>query len=625
MGRSIFRGILVGLYEGINRRVPWWKLPSWLGIPNLLAYRIRLREENLHDTWTPGSLRRHPGPPPDPDLRRYRTPDGSWNDLEYPDMGAAGTRFGRNAPLSSSWPEGEPDLLEPSPREVSRRLMTREEFVPATTLNVLAAAWIQFQTHDWFDHGQAGPAHDDFRLDLEDDDDWPACPMRIPRTPPDPTRTVEDEGRPPTFVNRESHWWDASCIYGSSVEKTRRCRAGESGKLAVEGDGRLPVDPGTGRVATGFNDNWWVGLDLLHTIFTHEHNAICDELARAHPEWDDERLFQTARLVNVALMAKIHTVEWTPAITDHPTLHVAMNANWSGIAADPLKRLLGPLGRSELFGGIPGTPQNHHGAPFQLTEEFVSVYRLHPLIPDVIELRGLGGGPPRVIPFEEVALGRAVGFMERLGLSREDLWYSLGVAHPGAVCLHNFPAFLQDFTRPDGTRLDLAAVDVLRDRERGVPRYNEFRRMLGMRPARTFQELTDDPEWAEEIEDVYGGDIERVDLMVGMFAETPPPGFGFSDTAFRVFILMASRRLGSDRFFTSDFRPEIYSEEGIRWVRHNGMRSVLLRHHPELEPALEGVANPFAPWRIVHRSWDPAPTAEAVGADSSITPHESGA
>ena len=35
-----------------------------------------------------------------------------------------------------------------------------------------------------------------------------------------------------------------------------------------------------------------------------------------------------------------------------------------------------------------------------------------------------------------------------------------------------------------------------------------------------------------------------------------PTGFGFSDTAFRVFILMASRRLKSDRFFTTDWRTE---------------------------------------------------------------------
>ena len=77
------------------------------------------------------------------------------------------------------------------------------------------------------------------------------------------------------------------------------------------------------------------------------------------------------------------------------------------------------------------------------------------------------------------------------------------------------------------------------------------------------------------------------------------PGFGFSDTAFRIFILMASRRLQSDRFFTNDYSPDVYTPEGIDWVEDNTMIDVLLRHHPELAPALEGVENAFAPWRKV--------------------------
>jgi hypothetical protein len=159
-------------------------------------------------------------------------------------------------------------------------------------------------------------------------------------------------------------------------------------------------------------------------------------------------------------------------------------------------------------------------------------------------------------------------------------------------------------------RIDLAAVDVLRDRERGVPRYNAFRRFLHLPPARTFEELTDDPLWARELREVYG-DVERVDLMVGMFAETPPAGFGFSDTAFRVFILMASRRLRSDRFFTADFTPEVYSPEGMRWIAETGMKEVLLRHHPELGRALAGVTNPFAPWPHTVVSSVPAARAAA--------------
>src|SRR5258708_39171837 len=95
--------------------------------------------------------------------------------------------------------------------------------------------------------------------------------------------------------------------------------------------------------------------------------------------------------------------------------------------------------------------------------------------------------------------------------------------------------------------------------------------------------------------------VDEVDTMVGLFAETPPPGFGFSDTAFRIFILMASRRLQSDRFLTVDFRPEIYSPLGMDWIANNGMTSVLLRHCPELGAVLPRTASAFAPWRPLAR------------------------
>jgi hypothetical protein len=121
-----------------------------------------------------------------------------------------------------------------------------------------------------------------------------------------------------------------------------------------------------------------------------------------------------------------------------------------------------------------------------------------------------------------------------------------------------------------------------------------------LEPARTFEELTDNPEWARQLREVYG-EIEDVDLMVGMYSETPPPGFGFSDTAFRIFILMASRRLKSDRFFTVDFTPEVYTRTGIDWVQNNDMRTVLIRHYPELFPTLHLLDNAFAPWRPTRR------------------------
>jgi hypothetical protein len=197
-----------------------------------------------------------------------------------------------------------------------------------------------------------------------------------------------------------------------------------------------------------------------------------------------------------------------------------------------------------------------------------------------------------------------------------DLFYSFGICHPGALVLRNFPAFLREFARlthvggnPGTDVIDLAAVDILRDRERGVPRYNQFRELLHLprfhsldHLIRKSRQLSGDPDLAAALKRLYKDDVDQVDLMVGLYAETPPPLFGFSDTAFRIFILMASRRLKSDRFFTTDFNADVYSQAGFDWVNDNGMLSVLRRHYPGLEPALRGVDNAFKPWQTIAES-----------------------
>lgn len=81
-------------------------------------------------------------------------------------------------------------------------------------------------------------------------------------------------------------------------------------------------------------------------------------------------------------MAKIHTVEWTPAILAHPALKIAMNANWWGLAGETLNKLVGRISKtSEAVSGIPGSGAGQDGVPYSLTEEFVSVYRMHSLVP----------------------------------------------------------------------------------------------------------------------------------------------------------------------------------------------------------------------------------------------------
>jgi hypothetical protein len=453
-------------------------------------------------------------------------------------------------------------------------------------------------THDWFNHGDNRP-DDPLVIDVEDDDTWFEKPMRIRRTAADPTRTPDEADRPPAYVNTLSHWWDASGIYGCDAVSCANVRSGVDGKLCVE-QGRLPTDPETGLSITGFNGNWWIGLGLMHTLFSREHNSICDRLKREYPDWSDDRLYNTARLINAALMAKIHTVEWTPAILGHPALQIGMRANWWGLATERVSRLAGRLSKSDAISGIPGSPTDHDGVPFSLTEEFAAIYRFHPLIPDDIEIVSLESGETlKQLTFPEVANRNAATVIDDR-VSVLDTYYSFGIQHPGALVLHNYPRFLQDIVTQAGERVDLAAVDIMRDRERGIPRYNQFRRLLHLKPFASIDELTPNKQLARELKEVYGDDIERVDLMTGMFAETPPEGFGFSDTAFRIAIVMAPRRLRSDRFFTTDYNPRVYTRVGMEWINENDMISVLLRHYPELAAPLRTVKNAFAPWPRVN-------------------------
>jgi hypothetical protein len=113
---------------------------------------------------------------------------------------------------------------------------------------------------------------------------------------------------------------------------------------------------------------------------------------------------------------------------------------------------------------------------------------------------------------------------------------------------------------------------------------------------KSFDELTDNPGWAAELKRVYANDLEKVDTMVGMMAEPLPEGFGFSDTAFRIFLLMASRRLKSDRFLSKDYRAEIYTKEGIDWVQNSTMIDVITRHFPSLAAPMKGLDSAFKPW-----------------------------
>ena len=636
---------LLGKLLGYRDRVwtNWYRRPLQLGIMTLAYMRELLNKNNLGSSYPPGIKVGFLGamPKPPDGVMAFRTADGSWNNLDDPKEGAAGTRFLRNVAPSAVRPEVGDQLLTPNPREISLKLFSRPldpvtgeaKMQEVPFLNMIAGAWIQFMNSDWINHGEIVyndlievplPAEDPARKRY-----W-QTKMFIGKTQADPTRMPGQETLVQSAINEVTHWWDGSQIYGSNQSTQDRLRSHVGGKMRLQDNGLLPTDS-KGVEESGFMRNWWVGMAMLHTLFVREHNAICEHLSETYPDWDDNTLFNVARLINAAGMAKIHTLEWTPAILPNPKLLKGVGWNWYGGLTSIFHRgkarkvLRGIKIENAELGGVVGNPINKHGAGFGLTEEFTEIYRLHSLLPEKLDLRRRHAADDvEPVPFNKTRQSASAKITSRYSMA--DLFYSFGNQHPGQLVLNNYPRFMQQLSIPGIPFFDMGTVDIVRARERGVPRYNEFRRQLGLNPISKFEDLTDNAEHLRSLKELYGSDpadVEKLDLLVGTLGEGPanrPSGFGFGETMFSIFLLNATRRLQADRFFTDSYNADTYTPEGLAWIDDVDMKTVILRHYPELaDSGLANISNAFEPWdtdatlakdRHPLRGFDPAITGD---------------
>jgi tetratricopeptide (TPR) repeat protein len=218
-------GMLAGYRDTIWTN--WYRRPLFLGILTLAHMRECLNKNNLKSTYSESKLvgfQPLDQKPPE-GVTHFRTANGTWNNLENPKEGAAGTRFQRNVANDAIRPETGIKLMTPNPREVSRRLLTRGETMREIPfLNLLAAAWIQFQNHDWISHGenQLRAVHE---IPLMDNDParikYRQTHMFVAKTQSDPTYRPMEEQTPVTHINEVTHWWDGSQIYGSDQKNSR--------------------------------------------------------------------------------------------------------------------------------------------------------------------------------------------------------------------------------------------------------------------------------------------------------------------------------------------------------------------------------------------------------------------
>ena len=270
-GSGFFHGVTALLGRNTNDRVwtNWYSsgahLPGpaskWAKILKLAHMRESLFENNVVRTYADGETTGYADPQTQvPEFaRRWRTADGSWNDLSTdeagridPMVGAAYTRFFRNVGddkgLAGVRPRENPATNPVSVREVSRKLLASSgPRVEMPFFNLWGGAWIQFQNHDWISHGTNLDGDID-RIPLSDDDPLRAFGvdhLEVRRSMADPTRRDDgpDRDMPVTFLNEVTHWWDGSQIYGSDWETQKRLRAFEGGRLKMSDDCLLYTSP----------------------------------------------------------------------------------------------------------------------------------------------------------------------------------------------------------------------------------------------------------------------------------------------------------------------------------------------------------------------------------------------
>lgn len=543
---------------------------------------------------------------PSPEHLRFRTADGSWNNLNYPEIGKAGTPLGRYVPASATTPQ---DVYrEPSVLRVSERLLKQKQFIPAATsngtINALAFAWVNFFVHDFYARGTEFSRTATAQYKLRVGDGTYVYMSKLPEYP---------EGKAGSHRSKATHWFDASQVYGSDEAWARQLRtttkAGAPGaKLQVCENGLLPkYQPGNGSAPpvelfcgtqsapehgpvvflTGDSprSSLHIGLLLFHHLWAHEHNYIVDQLAERYPEMTQDELYGTARLIVAAEIAKVHTVEWTAQMTSDPVSAEFVRRIWDERVGDP--------------------KAYRPDRAYAVSEEFLASYVLHEIVPPVFSIVDTSGREVERLAFVNDLFG--LGGQQKLEqYGPAQLFNSFGRNPMGLICPFNVSDQFRRFRgfeplvhpRPpdDAGYLDLAAIPLARERDARVPKYNDLREAVNEPRLTSIDEISSDPEVVAALKELYAS-VDDIEYGVGFKAESRPSTWALTPTQVAAFLPVVVYRLLADRFYTKDFRPEIYTEYGIERLRTVKLYDIIKHHFPSVVLPQDRDARIFFMWQ----------------------------
>jgi len=492
----------------------------------------------------------------------WRTIDGTNNNLALPTQGAAETqqiRFGYQA----QFPDGYGDAIitapqRANPRTISNTIHAQSGSVPnARHLTDWAFQWGQWITHD-LDLTRNGPEFNalftggvgDFRIPIEDPND-PLGPNPIPfnRSEYDPATGTPDPfpATPPRLNRREvinsvTSYIDGSLIYGSDPVRQAALRTFQGGKLKTSAGGQLlplntaglpNADPfhlgGQLFLAGDIRANEQANLTAVHTLFVREHNRLADRLHSRYPDLTDEEIYQVARRLVGAEMQAITYEEYLPAVLgfDHSPdpAAAAYNPNMTAAITNSFAHAVFRFGHS------------------QINETTLLVNNTNKTV-DSLSIRNAFFNP-NVFKDEPAKVGWMLKGLASQLAQENDLLLVDGVRN-------------NLFGPPGAGGLDLAALDIQRGRDHGLPNYNILRKTYGLARVTSFAEISSDPVIQAKLQQLFGT-VDNIDPFVGALAEDHLPGSSVGPFVQAVVGNQFTRLRDGDRFFyTND--PFLHSD-----------------------------------------------------------------
>ena len=471
-----------------------------------------------------------------------RALDGTGNNLSNPQWGSTDESYLRSSPAAyadgMSSPAGATRL---SARELSNLLANQGDvgLVNDRNMSAFVYAWGQFLDHD-IDLTDSAIPSESFPIAVPKGDAYfdpnstGTATLGMTRSEYDPTTGISPSN-PRQQINSITAFVDASQVYGSTAERAAALRSFQGGRLKTSDGNLLPFNtmglenavmpgaPASAYFAAGdvrANEN--IELTAMQTLFVREHNRLADKLKLEHPNWTDEQLYQAARRWVAAEMQVITYKEFLPALLGPGAIpsYTGYKPNINPGIANEFATGAFRFGHSMLGTEIQFLDNNGNQAhpTVGLKDSFFS--------PNLIVENGI----------DEI--------MKYLASDR---------AHEVDIrVVDDLRNFL--FGPPGSGGLDLAALNIQRGRDHGLVDYNSVRVAYGLKPVKTFSEITSNKQLQATLAAAYGN-VNNIDLWVGGLVEDHVPGTSLGPLFGRIIASQFQRLRDGDRFwYERDFQ-----------------------------------------------------------------------